>query len=202
MGCRGMKEISVKNVCKSFGDRLVLSNFSFAFPLEETTCIMGESGCGKTTLLRIVMGLETPDAGEVIIPEGIKLSAVFQEDRLINHFSALGNCRLVSSKSKDEQNRKLLLDFGLSGSMDMQVKKLSGGMARRVAIARCLSAGGDVYIMDEPFKGLDSDTKRQVMNVIKQKTDGKTLIIVTHDPDEAEFMGGKVLKLNPAALDI
>ena len=197
-----MRQISVKNLCKSFGNRPVFSNFNCVFPLEETTCVMGESGCGKTTLLRIIMGLEKPDAGEIIIPDGMKLSAVFQEDRLISHFSALGNCRLVSPKGSDGRIRKLLIDFGLSGSLDMQVKKLSGGMARRVAIARCLSANGNIYIMDEPFKGLDSETKRQVMSVIKRETDGKTLILVTHDPEEAEFMGGKVLKLNPAALDI
>ncbi|MCR4620717.1 MAG: ATP-binding cassette domain-containing protein [Clostridiales bacterium] len=197
-----MKAISVRNLSKSFGDRIVLNNFSCDFPFEETTCVMGESGCGKTTLLRILMGLEKADAGKIEIPDGQRMTAVFQEDRLINHFSALGNCRLVSSKKKDDENRKLLLDLGLSGSMDIQVKKLSGGMARRVAIARCLSSEGDIYIMDEPFKGLDSVTKRQVMDVIKRKTSGKTLIIVTHDRDEAEYMGGKVLNLNPAALDI
>ncbi|MBR6499657.1 MAG: ABC transporter ATP-binding protein [Clostridia bacterium] len=197
-----MKAISVRNISKSFGKRLVFSNFSHDFPLEETTCIMGESGCGKTTLLKIVMGLEQADAGSVMMPEDLKLSAVFQEDRLISHYSAIGNCRLVSTKNKDEQIRRLLLDFGLSGSMDMQVKKLSGGMARRVTIARCLSADGDVYIMDEPFKGLDSDTKKQVMSIVKQKTEGRTLILVTHDQDEADFMGGNMLKLNPPALDI
>ena len=194
--------IEIRGLSKAFGDKKIFEDYSLRIKNGEYVVFAGESGCGKTTLLRIIMGLETPDAGEVMIPEGLKLSAVFQEDRLISHFSAIGNCRLVSSKSKDEQIRKLLLDFGLSGSMDMQVKKLSGGMARRVAIARCLSAGGDVYIMDEPFKGLDRDTKRQVMNVIKRQTDGKTLIIVTHDAEEAEFMGGAVLKLNPAALDI
>ena len=192
-----MNTISIRNIHKSFDGKEVLSNFNAEIPTGSVTALMGLSGCGKTTLLNILMGFEKPDSGEVCgIPE--RISAVFQEDRLCESFSALTNLRLVYGKNTtDDEALQLLGKMGLKGSEKKPVRELSGGMRRRVAIARALLAEGDMLILDEPFKGLDESTREEVAGEILSQTQGKTVLMVTHDRREAEMLHGTVLEMEP-----
>jgi ABC-type nitrate/sulfonate/bicarbonate transport system, ATPase component len=190
-----MNDILIRNVTKRYGSKTVLSNLSYRFPGGQTTCVMGPSGCGKTTLMRLILGLETPEDGEILLPEGARLSCVFQEDRLVNHMSAVKNCRLVL-RGQDEKIIETLTKLGLGDSMHKPVRLLSGGMARRVSVARALAANADIVIMDEPFKGLDEDTRARAAGVIQEALRGRTLLLVTHDPDEAVVFGGRILDFN------
>lgn len=193
-----MQNVRIKNISKTYGEKQVLSKLSKEFPAGETTVIMGASGCGKTTLLRILLGLEMPDNGEVIgMPE--KVSVLFQEDRLCEDGSAYENIALVLERrktrvQKDAQRRKIEQEAAQVGitadDLKQNVMKLSGGMRRRIALLRALLYDADCVILDEPFKGLDATTKQIVMQYVKEKTAGKTTFLVTHDAAEADFFGG------------
>lgn len=191
--------IKALNISKSFGENVVLKNFSHEFSDGKVTAVLGKSGCGKSTLLNILMGLIPCDGGEVIRPEGRLISAVFQENRLCENLTPSANIRLVTGKrfSKAEIAEELA-KVGLSGCENKPVRELSGGMKRRTALLRALLAEYDVLFLDEPFKGLDEDTKQTVMNYCKEKTEGKTVILVTHDMDECEFLADEVLRLEEA----
>lgn len=191
--------IKALNICKSFGENVVLNNFSHEFADGKVTAVLGRSGCGKSTLLNILMGLVPCDSGEVVRPEGCLISAVFQENRLCDNLTASANIRLVTGKRYSKaQIAEELSKIGLSGSENKPVRELSGGMKRRTALLRALLAEYDVLFLDEPFKGLDEDTKQTVMNYCKEKTEGKTVILVTHDMDECEFLADEVLRLEEA----
>jgi len=172
------------NLTKAFEGKTVVSGFSQRFEKGVHYVIMGPSGCGKTTLLNLLMGLLKPDSGEV--KGQARLSAVFQEDRLLEYMTAAGNVRLVCGAA-DEAIRDMLLSLGLTEeSLTQPVAEFSGGMKRRVALARALLADFDVLFLDEPYKGLDEDTRLKVRNVVRQHTQDKTVILVTHDPLDAQ----------------
>lgn len=178
--------VEVKNLSKSYGDKVVFEKFSAFFESGKTTCVMGSSGCGKTTLLRILSGLETPDGGEILMPEDTKKSIVFQEDRLCDNLSAGANVRLVMPKRpKDGVIEKGFEMMGISDCIHCPVRELSGGMRRRVALLRALLADWSLLLMDEPFKGLDEKTKAAVIEYTKSCCQNKTVICVTHDASEA-----------------
>ena len=187
--------IEIKNISKSFGSYTVFAELSLSFRRGGVTCITGASGCGKTTLLRLIAGLDQPDSG-VIEKGGASLGYVFQEDRLTEDFSAVSNIRLVTGKGmSDDDIRRHLTEIGLRNFTDKKVRGFSGGMKRRVAIARAVCYNADILLMDEPFKGLDPALKTGVMDYVKKYTAGKTVIYVTHDPAEAEYMGGEIVQL-------
>ncbi len=190
-----MTNIEVKGISKRFGEKHVLEDFTAVFQAGKVTCVMGPSGCGKTTLLHILLGLERADSGTISgLPP--RIAAVFQEERLCEDFSAVTNIRLVTGKNVSETAiEDCLCAFGLSGSMRIPVRELSGGMKRRVAIARAVLAEGEVLILDEPFKGLDESTRQGVADEVKRRTAGRTVIMVTHDPVEAVIMDAQVLKM-------
>ena len=187
--------VVIQNLTKSYGDKLALPPFSCTVEAGETVCLLGQSGCGKTTLLRLLLGLETPTGGSVTgLPD--RISAVFQEDRLCPSFSAVTNVSLALGRQASwEAIVALLRELGLGDALTKPVRALSGGMQRRVAIARSLLCPADLYIMDEPFKGLDEDTRRTVMDTVLSRTKGKTLLVVTHDPEEASYLGGRILRM-------
>ena len=191
-----MTDLILENICKTYGEKTVLQDVSFVFPGGRRTCIMGPSGCGKTTLLRIILGLETPDAGTMTgRPE--RLSAVFQENRLFEDFSALSNVAAVCSREDKGKIEEHLTALGLGDSLTKPVRTLSGGMKRRVAIARAVLAPGELMILDEPFTGLDKDTKAVVLEYLKTHPQGRTLILVTHDPAERDALAHQVLDMTP-----
>lgn len=174
--------IRLDHVYKGFNGNAVLEDISLALPEKGFCAITGRSGRGKTTLLYLITGLYKPDRGS-IQRNGETISMVFQEDRLLPWETAAQNAAIASTR---EIAAKLLTELGLGAELDKYPKELSGGMKRRVSIARALAAKADVYIMDEPFKGLDPETRSAVFGVIRRRTEDALLIMVTHDPTDAE----------------
>lgn len=193
-----MKDLVLEHVEKRYGDKVVLRDFSARFPGGECTCIMGPSGCGKTTLLRLILGLETPDGGQ-ILGRSFPMAAVFQENRLFEDFSALSNVTAVCPRERRPEAARHLMALGLGESLHAPVRTLSGGMKRRVAVARAVLAPGEILVLDEPFTGLDRDTKAAVLAYLKDHTQGRTLLLVTHDPAERDALAQHTLDMAPAA---
>lgn len=193
-----MNDIIIKNLCKSFGEKRVLDNFSVTFPTGSVSCIMAPSGAGKTTLLSIMQGFLKPDSGTV---DGIpgKMSAVFQEDRLCEDFCAVSNVRFSCGSKRNRKSKEeivaCLSALGLGDSLDKPVRSFSGGMKRRVAIARALTADYELLFLDEPFKGLDEELKLSTAEYIKASAAGKTVIMVSHDEAEADLLGATIIKM-------
>lgn len=189
-------EIVAKDICKSFGEKRVLESFSYTFRDGSFTAVMGPSGCGKSTLLAILMGTLPADSGEVLPSGSFRRSAVFQENRLCENLTAGGNIRLVTGKkySADDIAAELAA-LGLDDCENKPVKELSGGMKRRVALLRALLADYDVLFLDEPFKGLDEVTKDLVIDRVRIKTVGRTVIMVTHDITECEKLAQDIIRL-------
>lgn len=187
--------IVISELSKSYGDNIVLDRYSAVIPENRMTFIMGPSGCGKTTLINILMGLIHYDNGTVTGVPSHK-SAVFQEDRLCENFNAVSNVRLVcDNRIKNEEIISHLEKIGLKDNLSKPVIELSGGMRRRVAVVRAILAKSDIIFMDEPFKGLDDKTKAETMQYVVDNTKNKTVIIVTHDTDEANFLGGEIITM-------
>ena len=191
-----MNDLILEQVTKGFGDHVVLREFSARFPGGQCTCIMGPSGCGKTTLLRLILGLEQPDSGR-ILGQTFPMAAVFQENRLFEDFSALSNVTAVCPRERRSEAAQHLIALGLGESLHAPVRTLSGGMKRRVAVARAVLAPGEILILDEPFTGLDRDTKAAVLEYLKAHTKGRTLLLVTHDPAERDALAQHVLNMAP-----
>lgn len=188
--------IRLNNISKSYGELNLFHNYSVTIKENKITCIMGPSGVGKTTFLHILLGLEKIDSGKIEGLEGKTFTAVFQEDRLIKNMDSIKNVQLVcKNKISKESLVKEFAQVGLKGFEDKPVYKLSGGMKRRVAIVRAVVPESDIIIMDEPFKGLDKNLKKKVIQYVKAKTIGKTVIIVTHDLDEIKELDGEKLVL-------
>lgn len=184
------------DICKSYGEKAVLKDFSAVFPNGGFSWVMGQSGCGKTTLLRIIAGLEEYSGSITQLPGG-GISMVFQEDRLFGSLSALENCALVSDKSGSEI-REMLISTGLSDDdITRPADMLSGGMKRRTAIVRAVCRDFGLMLMDEPFKGIDSENKIKTAQLISRVCSGKTVIAVTHDITDTRLIAGNILHITP-----
>lgn len=160
----------------------IFDNYSLAVNDCEHLIVDGASGIGKTTLLRLICGLEKPDTGTVEAKGRISVS--FQENRLIPSLSALENVALFSDRARAE---KELAALGLSEDLDKRPDELSGGMKRRVSLARALSRDFDILLLDEPFTGLDPAARNIAAHRAAEACAGKILVAVTHDPDEFAF---------------
>ena len=191
--------IRIEHLNKSYHDRPVLQDLSLSIPIGQITAVMAPSGVGKTTLLRILMGLETADSGKIEGLDGLRLSAVFQEDRPCANLSPVSNIRLVTGSSLSRQEILSALEqTGLSDCAGQPARELSGGQRRRVALLRALLAPWDLLLLDEPFKGLDTETRKQIMDYVLlhfHKKPGRTALLVTHDESEASYMAGNVFTL-------
>ena len=182
--------IFISGVSKAFGEKQVLENFSCTLPAPGLTALMGPSGVGKTTLFRILLGLEKPDSGRITGMEGKTLSVVFQEDRLFPDLTVLQNAEVAGTNGE-----AWLARLGLQSELSAYPQSLSGGMRRRVSIARAICRNGDVFLLDEPFQGLDKERKRDVMEIFRQLKKEKPVLLITHDPEEADFLADQVLFL-------
>lgn len=173
-------ELMVKNICKTYGNRAVLTNLSFIAPIG-CTRIIGASGIGKTTLLRILLGLETADSG-TISPDHLRWSAVFQEDRLLTHLDAEANLRFAAGTFYDaKQAEELLNTLGLGDVGNQKVCNYSGGMKRRLALARALLSPCDAIALDEPFSGMDAANRDAAILCIQRMAREKIVLITAHE---------------------
>lgn len=189
--------IKLHHISKSFGTLNVLSDFSLTMESGSIYGLMSPSGAGKTTLLRILMGLENYDSGSIEGLEHLRISAVFQEDRLCEAFTPVENVRMVSGKSMTEDEvRTELCRLLPKESLDRPVFTLSGGMKRRTAICRALSAPFDLLLMDEPFTGLDKDTRYQVIRYVQEKCTGKITLLTTHQELDIVVLQAQLVRLH------
>ena len=183
--------LEFKNVDFSYGDKIILKDFCFSAEEGVSTAVLGPSGFGKTTLLSLSAGFITPKSGQVTPFSGSKPTFIFQEDRLLPWFTALKNLTAVGI---EESTAKEYLDkVGLSDCADKYPKELSGGMQRRLAIARALAFGGDIFYFDEPLRGLDIKTSGEILELIKKEISDKTALIITHSPKEAFMLCDRIV---------
>lgn len=193
---RGVAMIIFKDISKSYGNRTVLKNFNIEIREGQTTFVLGKSGSGKTTFSKIVLGLEKIDTGKISGLDGKKISVVFQEDRLMENMTIGSNFKMtVNSHINSKQIIEKMEKIGLFQSLETKISELSGGMKRRISILRAFLIEFDLIVMDEPFRGLDDETKEIVMNFVIQNIKGKTAIIITHNKDEVEYFAEKIKEL-------
>ncbi len=197
--------LEVRGIKKSFGDLKVLDGIEFTVGKGKFACIVGESGCGKTTLLRIMAGIERPDEGSITYDgQPVKtedVGYVFQDDRLLPWMSALENIRFVLRVRgiDDEAIALRYLELvGLRGFENYYPHQLSGGMRQRVGICRALAINPKILLMDEPFASLDAQTRNRMQKELIRIWEGdrKTVVFVTHSIDEAVFLADEIIVLS------
>ena len=207
--------LELRKINKAFGGKQILTNFSLSIPEKQILAIVGPSGGGKTTLLRMLAGLETIDSGEIYyngeslaIDELEKrnlLGFVFQDFQLFPHLSVLDNLTLSPIKTismekevAEKKARGLLEQLGLAGHADAFPFSLSGGQKQRVALARAMMINPEIIGYDEPTSALDPELRLEVEKLILQnKERGITQIVVTHDLQFAENIADQILKVDP-----
>lgn len=207
--------LELRNINKAFAGKQILTNFSLSIPEKQILAIVGPSGGGKTTLLRMLAGLETIDSGEIYyngeslaIDELEKrnlLGFVFQDFQLFPHLSVLDNLTLSPIKTMsmgkevaEKKARGLLEQLGLAGHADAFPFSLSGGQKQRVALARAMMINPEIIGYDEPTSALDPELRLEVEKLILQnKERGMTQIVVTHDLQFAENIADQILKVDP-----
>ena len=215
--------IKIKNLHKSFGDRVILNNLNFSIKNGECVAIIGKSGIGKSVLLKHIIGLMKPDSGEIHINDKIvnslsfkelqkirnKISMVFQFGALFDFLNVIENVSLPLKKltnySKveiDKYAKESLIDVGLEGAEYMMPSELSGGMKKRVGIARAISANPEYILYDEPTTGLDPIMTHSINNLIKKihNEEKLTSIIVTHEMKTVQNVSDRVLFLDEGTI--
>ena len=174
---RESKSLHLKGISVNYGEKQVLQNFSATYEPDKLYVLDSPSGSGKTTLLRIIAGLSKPDAGTVDTG-GQKVAMLFQEDRLCEEYSALKNVEMVAvSRSTAKEHLLQLLE---EGDIYKPCKELSGGMKRRVALARAFAAGADILLLDEPYNGLDEENRMRVAGYIEENGKNRVVIMASH----------------------
>ena len=208
--------LELKNISKSFGNKVILNNLNLEVKDGEILCIVGQSGGGKTTLLRCISGLEKIDGGQILIDGQVfdpytnenndsVIGVVFQEYNLFPHLTVLQNVTLAPTmvlKKKKEiaenEAKNLLNGLALEGKEGLYLFQLSGGQKQRVAIARALAMKPQILCYDEPTSALDPGLTATVKDIVLNlKKEGMTQIIVTHDMDFAEEIADNILKVKP-----
>lgn len=207
--------LELRNISKKFGDKQILKDFNLIVPEKQVLAIVGPSGGGKTTLLRMLAGLETIDLGQVIyngetldvaeLEKRNLLGFVFQDFQLFPHLSVLENLTLstiytmnISKEEAEEKAQDLLARLGLSEHAEAYPYSLSGGQKQRVALARAMMINPEIIGYDEPTSALDPALRLEVEKLILQNREmGMTQIVVTHDLQFAENIADSILKVTP-----
>ncbi len=208
----GQPVIEVRELSKSYDDRLVLDRLDIDVQRGDFVCIVGPSGAGKTTLLRCMSGLMTPSSGSVLLDGEVierppaKLAFVFQDysRSLMPWMSVVANVELplrargLKRAERAERAASALAAVGLDGHGAKYPWQLSGGMQQRVAIARALAYQPEALVMDEPFASVDAQTRAELENQMLRVREefGVTIVLVTHDVDEAVYLGDEVVVLS------
>lgn len=200
--------VKLKSISKKYENKKILDKFNCEFENNIITCLYGPSGCGKTTLLDVIAGLSKVD-GVVELPEDKKVSYVFQEDRLLPWKTVIENIVIVLKNIISKEEAIIIADkyiklVGLEEYRDSYPDQLSGGMKRRVSIARAFSYPSKVLLLDEPFKGLDKKLKEDIIKDFLKiwKDDKRTVLFVTHDKLEADMLSDKIYYLEGLPLKI
>ncbi|WP_090440393.1 ABC transporter ATP-binding protein [Natronincola peptidivorans] len=192
-------EIQVKNLHKNYGELEVIKNFNMMISPNKIHCIFGPSGCGKTTFINIVASLIPADEGNIEGMQEKTVSYIFQEDRLLPWATVEENILFVLESRYDEKEAQQLADkylslVDLTNFKNAYPRELSGGMKQRTAIARAFAYEGDVLVMDEPFKGLHLELKKDLMEYIINYgyRENRFFLFITHDVDEALYIADHI----------
>ncbi len=189
--------LTMKNVTFAYGATRISEGLDWTLPESGVVCLWGPSGCGKTTLLRLLAGLEKPQGG-IIEPSGYTVSMVCQEDRLLPWLTVRQNAALACD---DAARVDALLDaVGLADYADSTPDAISGGQQRRVALVRALAADSELLLLDEPFTGLDEETKALVLPLIREAASTRPVVLVTHIAAEAEALNAAMIPLGELPL--
>ena len=192
--------LEIKNLSKSFDGKILFENFSYSFSDKGVYAVVGESGIGKTTLLRMIAGLDKDYDGEIIGEGTKKVSFAFQEYRLFPWLSAIDNVIFAISDRKDEAVMKkaydMLSKLGFSeGDMKLTPDELSGGMKQRVSIARAMLFDAPILLLDEPTKELDSGNADVVRSLILEESEHRLVIVVTHNSEDIPLINAQKIVL-------
>ena len=193
-------KLEIQSLTKRFGEKTLFEDLNLT--VTGPAILWAPSGWGKTTLLRILMGLETPTSGTVSgTVSGVgRVGAVFQEDRLCPQLNAVQNVELVLPEGKGQYKEQIeteFLRFGLDrAALALPARKLSGGQKRRAALLRALWAESDTLLLDEPFTGMDPATMKKAAALLKERCGEKVVLLATHDREAIEELGWPVIKLN------
>ena len=195
-----MNKLEIRELSKRFGEKILFEDLSLT--VDRPMILWASSGWGKTTLLRILMGLETPSGGTV---SGVgRVGAVFQEDRLCPQLTAVQNVELVLENTKSDYKQQIVRDLQRLGldeaALDLPVRKLSGGQKRRAALLRAVWAESDTLLLDEPFTGMDPETMKKAASLLKERCQRKPVLLATHDREAIEELGWPVLRLESEQL--
>ncbi len=195
--------LRLNNIQKNFGNVKVLKNISIEIEKGEIVCLVGSSGCGKTTLLNIISGIIKPSQGNIIYT-GENISYIFQEDRLLPWYDVYHNIKIVNKNCTHKKCMQLINGVGLKGFEGFYPDQLSGGMRQRCSIARAFNYNADLLLMDEPFKALDYNLRIEMIRklLFLWQTMKKTIIFVTHDIDEALFTGDRIFSFSSSSAGI
>ncbi|MGN1419346.1 MAG: ATP-binding cassette domain-containing protein [Acutalibacteraceae bacterium] len=185
--------IEIKNLTFSYpGGKNIFENLSLDFYPGERVCLKAPSGRGKTTLLRLICSLEKCSGGEIRIEQGKRISLMPQSSDLFAWYSAKKNVSLVCDEKTAE---KWLCAFGLENDFDKLPSMLSGGMKKRVSLARACAYDPDILLLDEPFGGLDEKLKEKIMDILKTSFHEKLIVFASHDENEIEKFATRVILL-------
>lgn len=189
--------LKISSLNKSFGDLPVLSDLNLEIKPQEIVALIGPSGCGKTTLLNIISGLDTPDGGSVECADN-HISYMFQGARLLPWRTVYENIRLVREDAGKNEIMALIEAVGLKGFENYYPGQLSGGMAKRCALARAFHYGGRLLLMDEPFQGLDYGLRMEMLSMLLSiwRSERRSVLFVTHEIDEAMTVATRIAVLS------
>lgn len=189
------KILEIEKLSFSYDENPIIADFDLTLGRGERLCLAAPSGKGKTTLLRLIAGLERPESGSIRV--GGRLAYLFQEDRLLGWRTIGKNLTLTADRSLSEPVRReratsALEAVGLSGCADIYPRELSGGMKRRAAIARTLCYGGDLLLLDEPFTGLDRDSRELCARALLSYFPDAAMLLISHIPEDAGLLGAEI----------
>lgn len=191
--------IALEQIHVRFHEKVVLDDFTMQLPERGVIAVSGPSGCGKTTMARVLCGLQKPDSGVVTGLKTGRVSVMFQEDRLLPWRSVLENLLLVTGR---EEALRWLERLQLKDEADSMPATLSGGMRRRVALARALAFDSELLILDEPFKGLDPALKRSIYPLIREQAQKRPVLLISHELEDIEALADRHLVLDGIPLRI
>ena len=195
------QSLVIRSLSKTYGGHPILSDVSCTVQMGTPVVVMAPSGTGKTTLLRMVAGLEAPDTGSIATGDDTlrqsQISMVFQDDRLANQASALANVRLPLERGSSawKEAPELLEQLGLGARSHSPAGTCSGGERRRIALARALLAPHNILLLDEPFAGLDAETRLQAAALIRMREKQCIMVVASHDATDAQLLGARIMHL-------